>query len=606
MPSPLPRASSRAASRAGSAGRASGPRRRALDPAGRRRGDVHDEPRAGGARPRLEARTSRSPQPQAVVINSGVANAATGERGELDALATARRGRRGCSTSTREEVLVLSTGVIGVRLPLDKVLAGLRGRGRGALARGRRDAAEAILTTDTGPKEAVVRARRLHGRRDGEGRRDDPSRASRRCSPSSRPTTRSSRARRSTFLRPAVERELQPRSRSTASARRTTRSCSCSRTARAACRRATTRRFAAALARGLRRARARRSSPTARARPCCSRSTSPARRRTREARRSPGGSRPRRSSRRRRSATTRTGAACSRRPGSAPCNGGFAQLDADRVTLSFNGDGGVRRAARRPAREPDARGPGCRIELDLGLGDGRGRVPRLRPHLRLRPHQRGVHDVSRVVLKCGGASRRTGRGTARARLARRATTSASSTAPGRRSSAEMERARDSSRPLRRRPARDRRRGARRRARVAGRGQRRAVRRDRPARPLGLVGDEIGLRATQLPSSASSASRSPGGPRRRGALAARSDPRGRAARRRAAERERRRGGRRARRRARRRRGSSSSQTSPACSSTARCSRSIDADDADGAARATARSRAGSSRSCRRPSGRPAAA
>ncbi len=61
-------------------------------------------------------------EPQAVVINSGVANAATGERGELDARATAAEAARLLDLDV-EEVLVLSTGVIGARLPLHKLLA---------------------------------------------------------------------------------------------------------------------------------------------------------------------------------------------------------------------------------------------------------------------------------------------------------------------------------------------------------------------------------------------------------------------------------------------------------------------------------------------------
>src|SRR6266496_1774115 len=63
-------------------------------------------------------------EPQAVVVNSGVANAATGVRGELDARATAAEAARVLGLAT-EEVLVLSTGVIGPRIPLDKVLPGL-------------------------------------------------------------------------------------------------------------------------------------------------------------------------------------------------------------------------------------------------------------------------------------------------------------------------------------------------------------------------------------------------------------------------------------------------------------------------------------------------
>jgi glutamate N-acetyltransferase/amino-acid N-acetyltransferase len=56
--------------------------------------------------------------------------------------------------------------------------------------------------------------------------------------------------------------------------------------------------------------------------------------------------------------------------GSAPWNGGFAQVDPDRLTLRYNGttvlDSGLPQAA-----EPDLSGPACRIELELALGPGR-------------------------------------------------------------------------------------------------------------------------------------------------------------------------------------------------------------------------------------------
>ena len=55
-----------------------------------------------------------------------------------------------------EQVVVASTGVIGVHLPMEKVSAGIA-RALGALsAEGGADAARAILTTDTRPKETVV------------------------------------------------------------------------------------------------------------------------------------------------------------------------------------------------------------------------------------------------------------------------------------------------------------------------------------------------------------------------------------------------------------------------------------------------------------------
>ena len=95
-------------------------------------------------------------QPQAVVINSGVANAATGERGELDALCTTAEAGRLLGLDA-EEVIVLSTGVIGAPLPLDRVRAGLVDAAAALSGGGGVDAAEAILTTDTKPKTAVAR-----------------------------------------------------------------------------------------------------------------------------------------------------------------------------------------------------------------------------------------------------------------------------------------------------------------------------------------------------------------------------------------------------------------------------------------------------------------
>jgi glutamate N-acetyltransferase/amino-acid N-acetyltransferase len=95
-------------------------------------------------------------QPQAVVTNSGVANAATGERGLLDALATAAETARVLGLDA-EEVLVLSTGVIGAQLPLSNVIAGVRAAAETLSTEGGTDSATAIMTTDTHAKEAVAR-----------------------------------------------------------------------------------------------------------------------------------------------------------------------------------------------------------------------------------------------------------------------------------------------------------------------------------------------------------------------------------------------------------------------------------------------------------------
>jgi glutamate N-acetyltransferase/amino-acid N-acetyltransferase len=94
-------------------------------------------------------------EPQAVVVNAGVTNATTGLPGEQDARATAERvaARLGIRP---EEVVVLSTGVIGPRLPMERLLAGIDSAAAALSPGGGDAAAEAILTTDNGPKTAVV------------------------------------------------------------------------------------------------------------------------------------------------------------------------------------------------------------------------------------------------------------------------------------------------------------------------------------------------------------------------------------------------------------------------------------------------------------------
>ncbi|MCP4638906.1 MAG: bifunctional glutamate N-acetyltransferase/amino-acid acetyltransferase ArgJ [bacterium] len=92
---------------------------------------------------------------RAVFINSGNANAATGAQGYEDSRATAARVAAGLDLAERE-VCVCSTGVIGEPLPMDRIANGVD-RGLGALSRdGSSDAAHAIMTTDTVPKEAAI------------------------------------------------------------------------------------------------------------------------------------------------------------------------------------------------------------------------------------------------------------------------------------------------------------------------------------------------------------------------------------------------------------------------------------------------------------------
>jgi glutamate N-acetyltransferase/amino-acid N-acetyltransferase len=94
-------------------------------------------------------------QPQAVVINSGNANAATGEQGIADARATAAEAA-GLLGLQPEQVVVLSTGVIGQPLPIDRLLTGVHAAVTALSREGGSDAAQAILTTDTCTKEAVA------------------------------------------------------------------------------------------------------------------------------------------------------------------------------------------------------------------------------------------------------------------------------------------------------------------------------------------------------------------------------------------------------------------------------------------------------------------
>ncbi|MDQ3569887.1 MAG: bifunctional glutamate N-acetyltransferase/amino-acid acetyltransferase ArgJ [Actinomycetota bacterium] len=91
----------------------------------------------------------------AVVLNSGNANAATGARGRAHAEDTCALVAQGLACSPRE-VLVCSTGLIGIPLPMDPLRRGVPAVVAGSSAAGGHAAAEAILTTDTRAKEVVV------------------------------------------------------------------------------------------------------------------------------------------------------------------------------------------------------------------------------------------------------------------------------------------------------------------------------------------------------------------------------------------------------------------------------------------------------------------
>lgn len=92
---------------------------------------------------------------RAVVVNSGNANALTGSRGMDDALRIAAEAESVLGIP-EGQVLVASTGLIGEYLPLDKILKGIRECAAELNPGGNTDAAKAIMTTDTYPKELAV------------------------------------------------------------------------------------------------------------------------------------------------------------------------------------------------------------------------------------------------------------------------------------------------------------------------------------------------------------------------------------------------------------------------------------------------------------------
>lgn len=92
---------------------------------------------------------------RALVVNSGNANACTGERGMADAWAMVRTTASALGLK-EEEVLVSSTGVIGQFLPIELLTSGIRTAVAQLSEDGGSDAAEAIMTTDTFAKECAV------------------------------------------------------------------------------------------------------------------------------------------------------------------------------------------------------------------------------------------------------------------------------------------------------------------------------------------------------------------------------------------------------------------------------------------------------------------
>jgi glutamate N-acetyltransferase / amino-acid N-acetyltransferase len=112
------------------------------------------------SRARLAASGGRT---RAIAINSGCANACTGPEGVETADAMADAAARGAGVD-RTEVLVASTGVIGVSLDRAAVTTGIASAFRALSRNGGADAARAIMTTDPFPKEAAIEVTSPAGR----------------------------------------------------------------------------------------------------------------------------------------------------------------------------------------------------------------------------------------------------------------------------------------------------------------------------------------------------------------------------------------------------------------------------------------------------------
>lgn len=99
----------------------------------------------------LDIKKVRSRDGRAIIINSGNANACTGRKGMKDAEQICRKVADGLSLSEKK-VLISSTGVIGLPLPMKQINAGINNLLSGLGDAGAEDVARAIMTTDSFPK----------------------------------------------------------------------------------------------------------------------------------------------------------------------------------------------------------------------------------------------------------------------------------------------------------------------------------------------------------------------------------------------------------------------------------------------------------------------
>ena len=98
----------------------------------------------------------KSSTTQAIIANAGNANCWTGKKGERDAWAMIDETAKQVGVAP-SQVLVCSTGVIGKPLQINKVKLGIKKAAKELSRTGSKNAAQAILTTDTRPKEIAVK-----------------------------------------------------------------------------------------------------------------------------------------------------------------------------------------------------------------------------------------------------------------------------------------------------------------------------------------------------------------------------------------------------------------------------------------------------------------
>jgi glutamate N-acetyltransferase / amino-acid N-acetyltransferase len=109
----------------------------------------------------LDMQHVKSGRARAIIANSGNANACTGNLGMVHAkaMATGVARRLKCPT---EQVLVCSTGRIGVNMPIVKIEAGIKKLLKSVSRHGAHNAARAIMTSDSVPKECAMRVGNFH------------------------------------------------------------------------------------------------------------------------------------------------------------------------------------------------------------------------------------------------------------------------------------------------------------------------------------------------------------------------------------------------------------------------------------------------------------